>query len=391
MAAATTTTTTTTKPPTNPKPPKTTPPITLPHHPPSRRHPTPWYHPLTLDLLADIANRSLLHPFIACLIPLCLRAVGTPYAWPRFQAACAYAIAVTLWTLVVHVAGRQHAFGAARAVALGEDEVVVVTGGAGGLGALVAEVYGMRGVSVAVVDVVDGDGEGDGWEEKGVAYYRCDVGAREEVEAVYRRIVDDLGTPTVLINNAGVVNGKPLLDLSPAEIERNFRVNLLAHFHTLQTFLPGMLNARNGGTVVTVSSVLGKVGAACLSDYTAAKAGLIAMHTSLQAELRQSSNPGAKNIRTILVTPGQLGTQMFGDLATPSGFLAPIVEPVQVAQAIIKMVDAGEGGEISFPLYARWMEWMNVLPSGLQWIIRGASGVDSAMLSFGVDMNKKNT
>ncbi|KAL0256212.1 hypothetical protein SLS55_008604 [Diplodia seriata] len=200
-----------------------------------------------------------------------------------------------------------------------------------------------------------------------------------------------LGTPTVLINNAGVVNGKPLLDLSPAEVERNFRVNLLAHFNTLQTFLPGMLNAPDGGTIVTVSSVLGKVGAACLSDYTAAKAGLIAMHNSLLAELKQSSNPGAKNIKTVLVTPGQLGTQLFGDLATPSGFLAPIVEPVQVAQAIIKMIDAGEGGEISFPLYARWMEWMNVLPSGLQWVIRGASGVDDAMRNFGLDMNKKST
>ncbi|OMP86246.1 Short-chain dehydrogenase/reductase family 16C member 6 [Diplodia seriata] len=376
-------------------PTKVTPPIALPppkdqQSPSSRRH--AWYHPVTIDLLADIANRSILHPFVACIIPLCLRAVGTPATWPRFQLSCAYAMAVTLWTLLVQLHGRRVAFGPARRVALG-DEVVVVTGGARGLGALVAEVYGMRGASVAVLDVAElGEGERESMlEEKGVAYYRCDVGDRNEVERVYARIENDLGTPTVLINNAGVVNGKPLLDLSPAEVERNFRVNLLAHFNTLQTFLPGMLNAPDGGTIVTVSSVLGKVGAACLSDYTAAKAGLIAMHNSLLAELKQSSNPGAKNIKTVLVTPGQLGTQLFGDLATPSGFLAPIVEPVQVAQAIIKMIDAGEGGEISFPLYARWMEWMNVLPSGLQWVIRGASGVDDAMRNFGLDMNKKST
>ncbi|KAF4546090.1 Short-chain dehydrogenase/reductase SDR [Lasiodiplodia theobromae] len=372
---------------------KTTPPIALPpsqHQSPRRPH--PWYHPLTIDLLADIANRSILHPFIACLIPLCLSAIGTPTTWLRFQVACAYAIAVTLWTLLVQHYGRRTAFGPPRTVSL-DDEVVVVTGGARGLGALVAEVYGMRGASVAVLDVAGEDEVGAErlLEEKNVTYYRCDVGDRAEVERVYKRIESDLGTPTVLINNAGVVNGKPLLELSPAEIERNFRVNLLAHYNTLQTFLPGMFNAPNGGTIVTVSSVLGKVGAACLSDYTAAKAGLIAMHTSLQAELRQSPKPGAKNIRTILVTPGQLGTQLFGDLDTPSGFLAPIVEPVQVAQAIIRMIDAGEGGEISFPLYARWMEWMNVLPSGLQWIIRGASGVDDAMRNFGVDMNRKST
>lgn len=200
-----------------------------------------------------------------------------------------------------------------------------------------------------------------------------------------------LGTPTILINNAGVVNGKPLLDLSPADVERNFRVNLLAHFNTLQAFLPAMLDSPAGGTVVTVSSVLAKVGAACLSDYTAAKAGLVAMHTSLQAELKQSRKPGARNVRTILVTPGQLRTPLFGELQTPSSFLAPVVEPVQVAQAIIRMVDSGEGGEISFPLYARWMEWMKVLPAGLQWIIRGLSGVDDAMTNFGVDKNRKST
>ncbi|EOD43801.1 Short-chain dehydrogenase/reductase family 16C member 6 [Neofusicoccum parvum] len=344
----------------------------------------PWYTFVTIDVLAEVANRTVLHPFIACLIPLCLLGLAVPTTWPRFQVATAYAIGLTLYTLLLHY-GRRLAFGAPRRVDL-DDEVVVVTGGAGGLGLLIAEVYGMRGASVAVLDVQDMDEEAQ--ESKGVAFYRCDVGDRADVERARRRIEEDLGTPTILINNAGVVNGKPLLSLSTAEVERNFRVNLLAHFNTLQTFLPGMLDSENGGTVVTVSSVLGKVGAACLSDYTAAKAGLVAMHTSLQAELKQSQKPGAKNIRTILVTPGQLRTSLFGELETPSSFLAPVVEPVQVAQAIIKMVDAGEGGEISFPLYARWMEWMNVLPSGLQWIIRGLAGVDDAMKNFGTDKNK---
>lgn len=174
---------------------KTTP-ITLPasqqqHQSPRRPH--PWYHPLTIDLLADIANRSILHPFIACLIPLCLSAIGTPATWLRFQVACAYAIAITLWALLVQHHGRRVAFGAPRTVSL-DDEVVVVTGGARGLGALVAEVYGMRGASVAVLDVA-GEDEVDAerlLEEKNVAYYRCDVGDRAEVERVYKRIENDV-------------------------------------------------------------------------------------------------------------------------------------------------------------------------------------------------------
>jgi len=75
----------------------------------------------------------------------------------------------------------------------------VVTGGASGLGLLIAEIYGMRGVSVAVLDVKEiGDGEGrgadsTGWSEmRGVEYYRCDVGDRAQVEEAARRIEADV-------------------------------------------------------------------------------------------------------------------------------------------------------------------------------------------------------
>lgn len=65
------------------------------------------------------------------------------------------------------------------------EEVVVITGGGGGLGALIAEVYGMRGVSVAVLDVKELEGGKEALEEeKGIKWYRCDVGNSEEVERV---------------------------------------------------------------------------------------------------------------------------------------------------------------------------------------------------------------
>lgn len=192
-----------------------------------------------------------------------------------------------------------------------------------------------------------------------------------------------LGTPTVLINNAGIVNGKPLLDLTSAEVKRNFNVNLLSHFHTIRTFLPSMLASETGGTLVTISSVLGKLGASHLSDYTAAKAGLIAMHASLRAELASSLAPeGAEGIRTILVTPGQLSTSLFHGVQTPSTFFGPVVEPVELARELVRMIDAGESGEISMPLYARWIDWLHVLPVSVQKIARQLSGMDRAMERF---------
>lgn len=202
--------------------------------------------------------------------------------------------------------------------------------------------------------------------------------------------MSQLGTPTVIINNAAIVVGKKLLDLDFDDVDRSLSTNLLSSFYTLRTFLPPMIRAGKGGTVVTVSSVIGEVGAACLTDYAAAKAGLIALHKSLTAELR-ADHP---DIRTVLVTPGQLSTPLFYGVQTPNSFLAPVVEPVEVAREIIFAIDNGNAEHIGMPLYARWMSWYNVLPVGVQLIVRRLAGVDRAMSTFvgrqGTQLSEKN-
>lgn len=170
-----------------------------------------------------------------------------------------------------------------------------------------------------------------------------------------------------------------MLDLSTPALERNFRVNLLSHFYTIRSFLPSMLKAPNGGTIVTVASVLGDLSAAYLSDYAAAKAGLIAMHTSLRAEMQAG---GHEKIKTILVKPGQLSTPLFEGVETPSSFLGPVVDPVHLAREIVKKIDSGHSGVIGMPLYVNYIEWISVLPYGLQSIVRSLGGIDRAMESF---------
>lgn len=182
--------------------------------------------------------------------------------------------------------------------------------------------------------------------------------------------------PTILINNAGIVNGKPLLDLSIDEIDRSLRVNLLSHFYTLKTFLPGMVRA-GAGTIVSISSVIGQTGAAGLTDYAASKAAITAMHKSLTAELK--AYPG---IKTVLVSPGQLSTPLFNGVESPNGFFAPVLEPVDVAKEVIAAIDYGSSTVLAMPLYARWIDWMNVMPVGVQAILRKISGVDTAMKGF---------
>ncbi|KAL5615344.1 hypothetical protein BROUX41_005391 [Berkeleyomyces rouxiae] len=331
-----------------------------------------WFAPVSLDMIVKVAKVTIVHPFICWLVPLCLRSQAMSYENPRMLQAIAWAIFITLcW--MGDVINSRIAYGLPRHVNL-NHEVIVITGGGSGLGLLIAEVYGMRGATVAVLDVA----ELESGEARGVSFYKCDISDKARLAEVAKEIERDLGPPTVLINNAGVVIGKTLLDMSVAEVEKSINTNLLGHFYTLKAFLPSLTKAPRGGTIVTVSSVMGQVGAAQLADYAACKAGLSAMHRSLEAELRVTH----PNMRMVLVEPGQLSTPMFMGVTTPSSFFAPIVEPVDVAKEIISAIDSGTAAHVSSPLYARWIGWFNVLPAGAQRIVRSIAGVDNAMQTY---------
>jgi NAD(P)-dependent dehydrogenase (short-subunit alcohol dehydrogenase family) len=182
----------------------------------------------------------------------------------------------------------------------------------------------------------------------------------------------------VLINNAAIVIGKPLLDLTVDEIDRSISTNLLGPFYCLKAFLPAITRSERGGTIVNLSSVLGHLGAAQLSDYAAAKAGVTAMHKSLSAELRQTH----PDIRTVLITAGQLSTPLFYGVQTPNSFVAPVVEPVDVTKEIVAAIDSGRSATVAMPMYARYIDWFNVLPVSMQLVARKLAGVDGGMRTF---------
>ena len=194
------------------------------------------------------------------------------------------------------------------------------------------------------------------------------------------------------------MHGKKFLDLTPEDVERfvycgtlsiqfctdsfnrSFNVNTLSHYRLNSLFLPPLLAKEDGGTLVTISSVLGHLGASHLSAYTASKAALIAYHTSLSAEL-SVSHP---KIKTILVTPGQLSTDMFSGLeqGPVAHFLGPVTDVQLLAVKLMKMIDEGRGGRLAEPAYARWIPWLFIMPVGVQKIVRRLTGLDTAMLGF---------
>lgn len=161
----------------------------------------PWTHYLTLDLFYLILNRSIFHSFICFLIPLCLLAIHRPPSSLSVRYTFIWACLVAIYHNLA-LWNHRLAHGRPRTVSL-EDEVVLVAGGGGtGLGRLIAEVYAMKGVKgVAVLDVQipERAAEREEWEDRGVRWFRCDVGKIEEVERVRDKILEevipDLTTP----------------------------------------------------------------------------------------------------------------------------------------------------------------------------------------------------
>ncbi|KAJ5909000.1 hypothetical protein N7495_001682 [Penicillium taxi] len=335
-----------------------------------------WSYHLTIDTLLAVLNRTILNPFIAWVVVLCLRAQVTPTTDVAFILAVAFASLLTL-VFVARVINHRVAYGIPRTVDSAR-EVVLITGGASGLGLLIAQIYGMKGGSVAVLDIRAMDeGEQDEVFGEGVLYYQCDVGDRKALEEVQGKIEAELGTPTIIINCAASrINGQPLLDLPVHAFEKTIRTNLLAAFHLYQVFLPGIVAAENGGTIVTVSSVIGQLAPNGLSDYAASKAGLSALHRTLEAEFRSDGN-----IKTLLVEIGQMSTPLFDWVRTPSHFFAPVLEPVVVAREIVAAVNSGRGGVLRLPVFSMFVNWYAVFPAALQVIARSLSGIDNAISS----------
>ena len=213
---------------------------------------------------------------------------------------------------------------------------MLVTGGASGIGRLVAERLAALGARLVLWDLdpealhrtvpaVEAHGRHT------VAGYVCDVGDRTQVYETARRVRDEVGSVDVLVNNAGVVSGQRFLDLPDEKIEATFRVNTLALFWTGKAFLPDMI-ARNRGHVVTMASASGYVGVARLADYAASKWAAVGFDESLRMELRRLA-PGVK---TTVVCPFYVATGMFAGVRSRFGSLLPILEPAAVADRIVR-------------------------------------------------------
>ena len=265
-----------------------------------------------------------------------------------------------------------------------EGRRVLVTGGAQGMGLLIAQGAAARGAHVAIWDVNSRalpaaaariSAARSGANQRVVSDV-VDVGDPGVVASAAERLAASFGDVEVLINNAGVVSGKPFTELSPQEVERTLRVNTAALFWTARAFLPPMI-AADAGHVVTMASAGGLIGVSRLSDYCASKFGAVGFHESLRAELRRTA-PG---LGTSLICPFFVGTGMFAGVRTRFPFLLPILAPERVAAAVVRAVETNRA-VVVLPWFVHSLKFLRLLP--VRWLDPLASffGIHVAMDTF---------
>lgn len=215
----------------------------------------------------------------------------------------------------------------------------LITGGSRGIGAASARAFARRGWGVAVnYRQSRGAAEAlvDELKELGVPALavQADVSRWEEVVRMVDNVLENFCQLDILLCNAGVAHWGLLSELEEADWRRVMGVNLDGVYHCCRAVIPHMVR-RQQGSIVTLSSMWGQVGASCEAAYSAAKGGVIALTRALAQEL------GPSNIRVNCVAPGVIRTDMNRELSeqelsalaeqTPLGRVG---EPEEVAAAI---------------------------------------------------------
>jgi len=171
------------------------------------------------------------------------------------------------------------------------DRRVVVTGAAGGLGQVVAEMFRAEGARVVATDIAPADG-----------VVPCDLADDAQRTAFVAHALAELGGLDVLCNVAGIQKFAALGSLTAADLRRHFDVNALAPMMLAQDFAPALVESR--GNVVSVASISGTMAQPYNTQYCASKAALVVGMRALSIEL------GKQGVRVNTVSPGGIDTPL---------------------------------------------------------------------------------
>ena len=213
---------------------------------------------------------------------------------------------------------------------------VVITGGSRGIGAAAVELFSARGDTVWFLYEKEHAAAMAVAEKWGARAICCDVSDGVAVRQAFAAI----GDVDILVCNAGICISGLMTDLTEQQWDRQFDVNVKGIFHCVSAAMPAFLR-KQAGSIVTVSSMWGQVGASCEVAYSATKGAVIAMTKALAKEL------GPSGIRVNCVAPGVILTDMCADVdpeildgMAEESALGRNGTPADVSKAIAYLADA---------------------------------------------------
>ncbi|UZH55020.1 3-oxoacyl-[acyl-carrier-protein] reductase [Salinimicrobium tongyeongense] len=193
-----------------------------------------------------------------------------------------------------------------------EGKNAIITGASRGIGKGIAEVFAKHGANVAFTYSSSAEAaiqlekelQELGIKAKG---YKSNAADFKEAEELVKNVLEDFGSIDVLVNNAGITKDNLLMRMSEEDFDKVIDVNLKSVFNMTKAVQRSMLKQRQG-SIINMSSVVGVKGNAGQANYAASKAGMIGFSKSMALEL------GSRNIRTNVIAPGFIETEMTGKL-----------------------------------------------------------------------------
>ena len=245
-------------------------------------------------------------------------------------------------------------------------KVALVTGGASGMGQIIARRLARQGANVAIFDVNEQGLLDTAAEADNITGYHCDISNLDEVDAQVSAVTSALGPIDLLVHAAALMPSHKLLDHSHEGMEKLFRINYFGTTYMVRAVLPSMLE-RGNGRVIAFGSIAGIALVPKMGAYCATKAAVNAYMEVLQNEIRDSG------VRAHLVCPPAVNTPLVDQtLATDSpGSIRESKESGRLADPE-KIVDAIEKGvkkdrDIIYPGEARLLYLWRALFPKLWW------------------------
>ena len=217
-----------------------------------------------------------------------------------------------------------------------QDKIVLITGGASGIGRIMGEMALKKGAKALVIwDINQANIDATIGELKAfskVVGYRVDVSNYEVVAKSYQQVKNEVGDVDILINCAGIITSNKTFDLcSPEEMDRTIQVNTLAPMYVARQVLPDMI-ARNSGHICNIASAGGMLANPKMSVYAASKWAAIGWSDSVRIELQDRKS----QVRVTTIAPYYITTGMFDGVQSK---VFPLLNPEKVSERIIGAIE----------------------------------------------------